>query len=99
MLKIRNSLTLTLWTVAALTWLAHPSSAADEPVQVSILAGQSNMAARGKTWDGLTSAYDASQPQSATNRREMAGGIGLWLPLDLQRASRATKSTRSWARG
>lgn len=51
-------------------------SAADEPVQVFILAGQSNMVGHGKTFDGLNPEFDPSQPQSATNPREIPDGIG-----------------------
>lgn len=53
-----------------------PSVAEDGPVQVFILAGQSNMVGHGKTRDGLNPEFDASQPQSKTNRREIPGGIG-----------------------
>lgn len=53
-----------------------PSHAADGPVKVFILAGQSNMVGHGKTLDGLNPDYDPNQPQSATNPREIPGGIG-----------------------
>ena len=48
----------------------------DGPLKVFILAGQSNMVGHGKTQDGLNPEYDTDQPQSATNRREIPGGIG-----------------------
>lgn len=59
---------------ALLCVLPHPASA--EPVKVFILAGQSNMVGYGKTINGLNPDYDPSQPQSATNQREIPGGIG-----------------------
>lgn len=61
-----------------LTWSVPSAQAlgADHPIQVFILAGQSNMVGHGKTRDGLNPEYDASQPQSATNRREIPDGIG-----------------------
>ena len=47
-----------------------------EPVQVFILAGQSNMVGHGKALNGRNPAFDPGQPQSAANRREVPGGIG-----------------------
>ncbi len=56
--------------------LAATHTLADGPVQVFVLAGQSNMVGHGKTRDGLNPEFDRTRPQSATNRREIPGGIG-----------------------
>ena len=58
------------------TWTVPASADDDRPIQVFILAGQSNMVGHGKTRDGLNPEFDPNQPQSATNRREIPGGIG-----------------------
>jgi hypothetical protein len=68
---VRTLLAFLICGVATLT-----ATAADKPVKVFVLAGQSNMVGHGKTRDGLNPEYDPSQPQSATNRREIPGGIG-----------------------
>ena len=47
-----------------------------DPVQVFILAGQSNMCGHGKVEMGLNPDYDWDQPNSADNPREVRGGIG-----------------------
>ena len=52
MLAIRSFLTLTLSIVVALTLLAPPSAAADKPVKVFILAGQSSMVGIGQVTGG-----------------------------------------------
>ncbi|MFN3165618.1 MAG: GDSL-type esterase/lipase family protein [Phycisphaeraceae bacterium] len=51
-----------------------------QPIQVFILAGQSNMVGHGKTLNGRNPDFDPDQPQSRTNLGEVPGGIGslLW---------------------
>ena len=64
------------FTLVFLSLVSSALADAKKPVKVFILAGQSNMVGHGKTWDGLNPEYDPRQPQSATNRREIPGGIG-----------------------
>jgi hypothetical protein len=67
-------------TVACLTFamvvMPDAAAAADKPIKVFILAGQSNMVGHGKTLNGLNPHYDPDQKQSRTNQREIHGGIG-----------------------
>ena len=76
MITMRSCFVHTLLAFLICGVTALPAAAADKPVKVFVLAGQSNMVGHGKTRDGLNPGYDPSQPQSATNRREIPGGIG-----------------------
>ena len=73
---LRSSLQFTLALVLALALMTQPASAADRPVKVFILAGQSNMVGHGKALNGRNSDYDPKQKQSKTNPAEVPGGIG-----------------------
>lgn len=76
MFNLRSDCGRTLLSLVIGAVIVLPAWADDRPVQVFVLAGQSNMVGHGKTRDGLNPEYDPSQPQSATNRREIPGGIG-----------------------
>jgi hypothetical protein len=71
MITMRSCFVRTLLAFLICGVTALPATAADKPVKVFVLAGQSNMVGHGKTRDGLNPEYDESQPQSATNRREI----------------------------
>jgi hypothetical protein len=73
---MRNTLHIATAFAMSLSLAATPSHAADGPVKVFILAGQSNMVGYGKSLNGLNPDYDPNQPQSPTNQREIPGGIG-----------------------
>ena len=55
---------------------ALPALAADKPVKVFILSGQSNMVGHGKTRDGLNPEYDPSQPLVCMASWVQAGEVG-----------------------
>lgn len=76
MITMRSCFVRTLLALLISVLTALPATAADKPIKVFILAGQSNMVGHGKTRDGLNPKYDPSQPQSKTNRREIPDGIG-----------------------
>ncbi|MEO0475047.1 MAG: sialate O-acetylesterase [Planctomycetota bacterium] len=48
----------------------------EKPVQVFILAGQSNMVGHGKSINGRNPDYDPDQPKSKTNQQKIPGGVG-----------------------
>ena len=73
MITMRSCFVRTLLVLLICGLTVLPATASDKPVNVLILAGQSNMVGHGKTRDGLNPEYDPSQPQSAMNRTKSRG--------------------------
>ncbi len=51
-------------------------SAADKPLKIFILAGQSNMVGHGKAEEGRNPKYDPKGPKGKDNPQEIPGGVG-----------------------
>ncbi len=52
------------------------TKAADKPIKVFILAGQSNMVGHGKAEEGRNPKFDPKAPEGKDNPKEIPGGLG-----------------------
>lgn len=73
---IPDSLTRLLLLMTATLLGSVVAEAADKPLKVFILAGQSNMVGHGKAEEGRNPSFDSKRPQGKDNPREITGGLG-----------------------